>query len=107
MLNPNEIIQIERYISGTADAKGIAFVESLFSHGAENFGLRNHLEEEWEGGNHEERPSEEKLNGMLDRVHHLIRNKEDQKRKIFAYRIISTFSKMLQHFFFLCFWRVV
>lgn len=94
MLNYNEIKQIERYISGTADANEIAFVESLFSHGAENFGLRNHLEEEWESGNHNEIPSEEILNSMLDRVHHLIRNKEDQKRKLLTYRFIRIFSKV-------------
>jgi len=94
MLNPNEIAQIERYINGTADAREIAFVESLFSHGADNFGLRNQLEKEWEGGNHEEVPSEEMLNSLLDRVHHLIRNKEDQQRKLFAYRLVSTFSRV-------------
>lgn len=94
MLNQTEIEQIERYINGTADTKEIAFVESLFARGSENFGLHNHLEEEWEGGNHKEIPSEEILNGMLDRVHHLIRNKEDQKRKLFAYRLVRTFSRV-------------
>jgi transmembrane sensor len=94
MLNHTEIEQIERYISGTADAKEIAFVESLFSHGVENFELRNHLEEGWESGNHKEIPSDEILIGMLDRVHHLIRNKEDKKRKLFAYRFVHTFSKI-------------
>lgn len=94
MLNHTEIDQIEKYISGTADAKEIALVESLFSHGTENFGLRNQLEEVWERGNHQDIPSEEILNGMLDRVHHLIRNKEDQKRKLFTYRIVRTFSSI-------------
>jgi len=94
MLNHTEIEQIERYINGTADANDISFVESLFSHGAQSFGLRNHLEEEWESGNHKDILSEEILNGMLDRVHHLIRNKEDQKRKLFAYRFVRTFSKV-------------
>ena len=94
MLNHKEIDQIEKYINGTADAIEIAFVESLFSHGAENFGLRNHLEEEWERSNHKEIPSEEILNGMLDRVHHLIRNKENQKKKQFIPRFIQTFSKI-------------
>ena len=94
MLNHEEIDQIEKYINGSADAKEIAFVESLFSLGAENYGLRNQLEEEWERGNHKDIPSEEILNGMLDRVHHLIRNKEDQKRKRFAYRFLRTFSKV-------------
>ena len=94
MLNHTEIEQIERYISGNADAQDIAFVESLFSHGAENFGLRNRLEEDWESGNHNEIPSEEILSGMLDRVHHLIRNKENQNRKLFANHLARTFSKV-------------
>jgi transmembrane sensor len=94
MLNHSEIKQIERYIDGSADAKEIAFVESLFSHGSENIGLRNYLDEEWENGNHQEIPSEEILNGMLDRVHHLIRSKEDQKRKLFSYRFVRTFNKV-------------
>ncbi len=33
MLNKNEIEQIERYISGIADANDITFVEFLFSLG--------------------------------------------------------------------------
>lgn len=94
MLNYKEIDQIEKYIGGTADDKEIAFVELLFSQGADNFGLRNRLEEEWESGNHKEIPSKEILNGMLDRVHHLIRSKEDQKRKLFAYRIVRIFSRV-------------
>lgn len=94
MLNHTEIEQIERYISGTADANEIAFVESLFSHGAENFGLYSHLEEEWESGTPYKIPSEALLNSMLDHVHHLIRNKENQKRKLFVPRFVRTFSKV-------------
>jgi transmembrane sensor len=94
MLNHTEIDQIEKYISGTADAKEIAFVESLFSHGAENDGLRNQLKAEWEGDQQKDIPSDEILNGLLDRVHHLIRNKEDQKRKLLAYRLVRTFSRV-------------
>ncbi len=94
MLNKNEIEQIERYISGTADANDITFVESLFSHGAQNFELRNHLETEWERGNHNDVPSEIVLNSMLDRVHHIIRYKENQKLKLFVPRFVRIFSKV-------------
>jgi ferric-dicitrate binding protein FerR (iron transport regulator) len=31
---------------------------------------------------------------MLDKVHHLIRNKEDQKRKLFRHRFVRSFSKV-------------
>jgi len=94
MLNKNEIEQIERYISGTADANDITFVESLFSHGAQNFELRDHLQTEWESGNHNDVPSEIVLNSMLDRVHHLIRNKENQKRQLLVPRIVRAFNRV-------------
>ena len=94
MLNNAEIVRIERYISGTADANDINFVESLFSHGAENLELRDHLEKEWESGIHEQEPSEAELKSMLDRVHHLIRSKENQKRKLFVPRFVRIFSKV-------------
>jgi ferric-dicitrate binding protein FerR (iron transport regulator) len=94
MLNINEIEQIERYITGTADANDITFVESLISHGAQNFELRNHLETEWESGNYNDFPSEIVLNSMLDRVHHIIRNKENQKRQLLVPRIVRAFSRV-------------
>jgi transmembrane sensor len=94
MLNHNEIERIERYISGTADNNDISFVESLFARGEQNFGLRSHLETEWISGNHDNAPSAAILNSMLDRVHHLIRNKEDQKRKLLVHRFVRTFSRV-------------
>jgi ferric-dicitrate binding protein FerR (iron transport regulator) len=94
MLNHIEIEQIERYINGTADKSDIEFVESLFARGEKNSGLRNHLEAEWESSNQYDVPSEAVLNSMLDRVHHLIRNKEDQKRKLFVHRFVRTFSRI-------------
>lgn len=94
MLNHNEIERIERYISGTADKNDIVFVESLFARGEQNFGLSDHLKAEWESGNQYDVPSEALLNSMLDKVHHLIRNKEDQKRKLFVHRFVRTFSKV-------------
>jgi ferric-dicitrate binding protein FerR (iron transport regulator) len=94
MLNHNEIEQIERYINGTADAKEIAFIESLFSDGVNNLGLYDHLKEEWESGTSHEIPSDAVLNNMLDHVHHLIRNKENQRRNLFIPRFVRAFSKV-------------
>jgi transmembrane sensor len=94
MLTHNEIERIERYISGNADKNDIVFVESLFARGEQNFGLSNHLKAEWESENQYDIPSEALLNSMLDKVHHLIRTKEDQKRKLFVHRFVRTFSKV-------------
>lgn len=93
MLSQNEIEQIERYISGTADKSDVAFVEALFSHGHENFGLRGHVEKDWESDIQNTTPSEADLNRMLDHVHHMIRNKENQTRKLFVHRITHIYRK--------------
>ena len=94
MLNQSEIEQLERYISGKADQKEIVFVETLFSGGHENIGLRKHLEKDWEDDRQNATPSDADLNRLLDRVHHMIRNKEDQKRKLFIHRLIHFYRKV-------------
>jgi len=94
MLNQNEVERIERYISGTADKNDIVIVESLFAHGQENFGLRNHIEKEWENDLQKTSISEVNLNHMLDHVHHMIRNKENQKRKLLIHRFTHIYSKV-------------
>lgn len=94
MLNINEIDLIKRYINGNVDAIDTAFVESLFSEGVTNSGLRNNLEKEWERDSQNDVVSEVVLNSMLDRVHHLIRNKENLKKKRFISRFVHTFSKV-------------
>ena len=94
MLNQIEIERIERYISGIADKNDTLFVETLFSHGHENFSFRNHLEKEWESDHQNMTPSEQDLNHMLDHVHHMIRNKENQKRKLFVHRLTHIYSKV-------------
>src|SRR5665647_105635 len=93
MLNQNEIELIERYISGIADKNDVVIVESLFAHGKENFGLRNHIEKEWESDHQYTTPSEQDLNRMLDHVYHMIRNKENQKRKLLIHRLTHIYSK--------------
>jgi transmembrane sensor len=94
MLNQNEIEQIERYISGVADKNDVACVEALFSQGHENIALRDHVEKDWESDIQNTTPSEADLNRMLDHVYHMIRNKENQKRKLFVHRITHIYSKV-------------
>jgi transmembrane sensor len=94
MLNQNEIERIERYISGKADKNDVVVVEALFSHGQENPGLRNHIEKDWGSNIQNIAPSEADLNRMLDHVHHMIRNKENQTRKLFIHRITHMYRKV-------------
>ena len=94
MLNQNEVERIERYISGKADTNDVVIVESLFAHGQGNFDLRNHIEKEWESDHQNATPSEQDLNRMLDHVHHMIRSKENQKRKLFVHRLTHIYSKV-------------
>lgn len=94
MLNQIEIERTERYISGKADKNDTLFVETLFSQGHENFGFRNHLEKEWEIDYQYITPSEQDLNHMLDHIHHMIRNKENQKRKLVVHRLTHIYMKV-------------
>ena len=94
MLNHNEVERIERYISGIADKNDVVIVESLFAHGQEDYCLRNHIEKEWESDHQYTTPSEQDLNRMLDHVYHMIRNKENQKRKLLIHRLTHIYSKV-------------
>ncbi len=94
MLNQNEVERIERYISGKADTNDVVIVESLFAHGQGNFDLRNHIEKEWESDYQNTTPSEQDLNHMLDHVYHMIRNKENQKRKLLIHQLTYIYSKV-------------
>src|SRR5665648_335254 len=94
MLNHNEVERIERYISGIADKNDVVIVESLFAHGQEDFCLRNHIEKEWESDHQYMTPSEQDLNLSLDHVYHMIRNKENQKRKLLIHRLTHIYSKV-------------
>ncbi len=94
MLNQEDIERFERYVSGKADEREVAIVEELFSNGHENRGLRDLLEEEWKNDIQKLAPPEVELNHLLDRIHHMIRTKENQKRKLLIYRVTKVYSKV-------------
>lgn len=93
MLQPDEIGRIERYIKGIANNEEIEWVEGFFANGHDNQHLQQYLESDWEasdmGGN-----NAVELERMLDRVHHLIREKEEQKRQSFISRFARIYSKI-------------
>ena len=94
MLQQNEIERISRYINGMADSSDIVWVENLFSYGRKNQELKNHLENDWENELLDESTSDVDLSMMLDRVHHLIRKKEFQKRKTLVHRMAIVYMKV-------------
>lgn len=94
MLNQNEIERIGRYIKGIANSSDTDWVEDLFSHGHNNQNLKQHLEKDWENVLQEESIGDVDLNTMLDRVHHLIRKKESQKKKTLVRRMTSVYMKI-------------
>ncbi len=94
MLKQEDIQRIERYISGSADEMEVASVEALFSRGQENNALLSHLEQDWESETQHEVPIGIDLTQMLDRVHHLIRNKENKQRNSAAQRVIQIYSRV-------------
>jgi len=94
MLQQNEIDLIERYLNGKADSTDITWVEERFAHGQEDYELRNHLETDWQNPQQDATLSEADLNHLLDRVHHQIREKEDQKRKTTFHRITYFYTRI-------------
>ena len=94
MLNQSDIERLEHYISGIADVKEEAYVEALFSEGLENFDLQNYLGKDWKNYLQKTTISEADLSRILDRVHHLIQNKENQKKKRFIHRLTDIYSRV-------------
>lgn len=94
MLDQTEIERLTRYIKGMADSSDSAWVEDLLSDGHHNQNLKQLLEQDWGNVFREESTVEDDLATILDRVHHLIRKKESQKRKSFVRRMSSFYMKM-------------
>ena len=94
MLQQSEIDRIERYLSEDADSNDIIWIEERFAQGHDDFGLRSHLEHEWETTNQESHLTEIDLNHLLDRVHHKIREEEERKRKTVYHRIFNIYSRV-------------
>jgi len=94
MLQQNEIDRIERYLNGIADSNDISWIEERFANGREDYGLRNHLEEDWGTDQQEPILSEVDLGHLLDRVHHQIREKEDLKRRSLVHRIAIAYTRV-------------
>lgn len=93
MLRKEDIEKIERYVNGQSDDKEKSWIESLFSKGESNDGLRNHLNEDWDMILKDSSIPGVDLNLLLDRVHHIIRKKEILLRQKPLQRFIRIYMK--------------
>jgi len=94
MLPQNQIDRIERYLNGEANSSDITWVEERFSKAQEDPELRDHLESDWQNPQPDSILSEVDLNHLLDRVHHQIREKEDQKKNTTLHRITYFYTRI-------------
>lgn len=93
MLKQEEIEKLERYIKGLSDVNEIVYIESLFSKGYNDIYLRQHLKKDWDTMLKNSSPSDLDLKHLLDRVHHIIRNKEALKKKKPLQKLIQIYMK--------------
>jgi ferric-dicitrate binding protein FerR (iron transport regulator) len=92
-LKENDLEKIERYVSGVADDSEKAWVESLFLNGEENDSLRHLLANDWDSLLRDSSSSEVDLSYLLDRVQHIIRKKEHQKKQTVFRRFMRVYMK--------------
>lgn len=85
---------IQRYVNGLTVDSEDTIVESFFLHGEENESLIRLLEEDWNSINHDTSIPEVDLSHLLDRVHHLIRIKEQQKKQPLLRRLTRIYIKV-------------
>ncbi|MFA5816435.1 MAG: FecR domain-containing protein [Bacteroidales bacterium] len=86
--------KLERYINGQADDNEKAWVESLFLNGEDNYTLRHLLEKDWDSFLSDPSPCEVDLRHLLDRVHHIIRKNEHQKKQTILRRFTRVYMKV-------------
>lgn len=92
-MKENDLEKIEHYVDGVADDSEKSWVESLFVNGEENQSLRCLLEKDWNSLLRDPSASDIDLDHLLDRVHHLIRKIEDQKKQTVLRRLTRIYMK--------------
>lgn len=89
----DDINKIERYISGNANDNEKKYVESLFFNGEEDTYLKHYLEKDWDSMLTSTPPSKVELSFLLDRIYHIISNKEIIKRQKPLQKILRIYMK--------------
>jgi ferric-dicitrate binding protein FerR (iron transport regulator) len=92
-LKQTDFEKIDRYIKGVANDSERNYVESLFLDGETNLYFSNCLNKDWEQLLKENSSPEVNLSQILDRIHHIIRKKEIEKRQKPLQKIIRGYMK--------------
>jgi transmembrane sensor len=85
---------LNKYIAGLTSDEENNVIESIFANADDETELKNTLQKEWEQTEKGDSGNREKLNQLLDKIHHLIRTKEYQQRKAFIYRAVKIYTRV-------------
>jgi transmembrane sensor len=92
MLQKNDIEKLDRFSRGLSDPDEERYIYSLFSDFEESHSLEEHLHSGWDEylKDHPVRPEE--LNYLLDRIHHIMHNRESRKEQTIVRKIYRRYS---------------
>ncbi len=93
LINNKEREKLTNYINGNPGPGDAEEVISMMAGGEDNHGLRNFLEEDWNGLMNSDIPAEENLSPALDRIHHRIRLNEYGRSRSLTERVTAFYSR--------------
>jgi transmembrane sensor len=94
MLKQEDIEKIKRYTDGLSSDAEKYYVDSLFQNGDKNDDLRHLLKTDWEANQGDLYYSEVNLTNILDKVHHMIRKKENLKREKLSVKFVRIYTRI-------------
>lgn len=98
-LTQEDLEKLDNYIKGQATNSEEEFVEALFKNGENNLFLRQRLENDWNFiSENESAEDKTDLTHVLDRIHHIIRRKESEKRNKPIQKILRIYSRVAAFF---------
>ncbi len=92
MLQQSEIEILSRYVEGTATPEEEKVVQTLFSDYGESRWLQDHLRSGWNEYLKNNPGQDHDLSRLLDRVHHMIHNRENRKRQTLIRKVYRWYS---------------
>ncbi len=84
---------LEKYLNGLTSREENSIVESLFVDSEHETELKRFFEKEWELTGNGSEEKKEKLNRILDHIHHIIRKSEYQKNSRFLNKAIHIYAR--------------
>ncbi|MBK9389164.1 MAG: DUF4974 domain-containing protein [Bacteroidetes bacterium] len=92
-LKEDEQKLLEKYLNGLTSSEENKIVESLLVDSEHETELKRFFEKEWENTENVSAEKNEKLNSILDHIHHIIRKSEYQKRNRFVYKAVNIYAR--------------